>query len=142
MAGFIQHDLRPVLDRLPKENVEFLSHQSQPELVTLMQQAHCLVLPSLEEGLALVQGQALACGCPVIATPNTGAEDLFTDGLEGMLVPPRDVPALTAAMQQVAENPQMQLQMREAALRRVQTLGGWSRYGELWEEFLDEIPRH
>jgi glycosyltransferase involved in cell wall biosynthesis len=141
LAGFIQHDLRPVLDRLPKENVEFLSHQSQSELVKLMQQAHCLVLPSLEEGLALVQGQALACGCPVIATPNTGAEDLFTDGVEGILVPPRDTPALTAAMQQIAENPHLQLQMREAALRRVQTLGGWTRYGQLWEEFLQSIAR-
>ncbi len=136
LAGLVQHDLKQILHRLPQEQVELLGHQPREALVRLMQQSHCMVLPSLEEGLALVQGQALACGCPVIATPNTGAEDLFTDGVEGMLVPPRDVPALTAAMQQMAENPQMQLQMREAALRRVQTLGGWARYGEQWHGLL------
>ena len=42
------------------------------------------------KGMALVQGQAMACGCPVIATTNTGAEDLFTDGVEGFIVPIRD----------------------------------------------------
>ena len=143
MAGLMQHDLRQLLDRLPKENVEFLGHQSQAELVRLMQESHCMVLPSLEEGLALVQGQALACGCPIIATPNTGAEDLFTDGVEGMLVPPQSVEGLTEAMQRLAENPQMQLQMREAALQRVEALGGWARYGAQWAEFLEssEVAR-
>jgi glycosyltransferase involved in cell wall biosynthesis len=141
IAGALHPELRTVLDRLPRENVEFLGPVPQSELIRLMQQGHCLVLPSIEEGLALVLGQALACGCPVIATPNTGAEDLLTDGVEGFLVPPRDVPALAAAMQQLADNPQLQLQMRAAALERVQTIGGWSRYGELWAEFLAGIHR-
>jgi glycosyltransferase involved in cell wall biosynthesis len=39
-------------------------------------QGSVLVLPSVEEGLARVQAQAMACGVPVIATPNTGSEDL------------------------------------------------------------------
>ena len=41
-------------------------------------------------GLALVQAQAIACGCPVIGTYNTGAEDLFSDGQKGYIVPIRD----------------------------------------------------
>lgn len=41
--------------------------------------SHLLVLPRTKDGLALVQGQAVACGCPVLATRNTGGEDLFTD---------------------------------------------------------------
>jgi glycosyltransferase involved in cell wall biosynthesis len=137
----MQPDLRQIIDRLPQQNVELLGAIPQAELAQLMQQSDCLVLPSLEEGLALVLGQALASGCPVIATPNTGAEDLFTDGVEGMLVPPRDPAALTAAMQQLAKNSQLRLQMRDAAIKRVQSLGGWTRYGDQWEEFLATIAK-
>ena len=55
-----------------------------------MSRSHVMVLPSIEEGLALVQAQALACGCPVIGTRHTGAEDLFSDGNEGFIVPIRN----------------------------------------------------
>jgi len=65
-----------------------------------------------------VQGQALACGCPVLASTNTGGEDLFTDGVEGFIVPVRDVEALTEKMQLLADDPALQARMSEAALRR------------------------
>jgi len=98
-----------------------------------------MVLPSIEEGLALVQGQALACGCPVLSSTNTGGEDLFTDGIEGFIVPIRDPEALTARMQQLADDPALQSRMSEAALRRVRSLGGWSDYGDRWEALLKEL---
>ena len=55
----------------------------------------------MEEGLALVQAQALACGCPVIGTWNTGAADLFSDGVEGFIVPPRDPKAIAERLRQL-----------------------------------------
>ena len=95
-----------------------------------MSSSHALVLPSVEEGLALVQGQAMACGCPVIATDSTGAEDLFTDGVQGFIVPARDMTALTMRMQQLADDPRTPAQHEwPAALARVETLGGWD---SLW----------
>ena len=63
MAGAIQPDIRDVLARLPQKNVEFLGTVSQERMVELMSTSHVMVLPSIEEGLALVQGQALACSC-------------------------------------------------------------------------------
>jgi glycosyltransferase involved in cell wall biosynthesis len=104
-----------------------------------MSTSHVMVLPSIEEGLALVQGQALACGCPVLCSTNTGGEDLFTNGVEGFVVPVRDASALTERMQQLADDPALQLQMSEAALRRVQLLGGWDDYGDRWESLLKRL---
>jgi glycosyltransferase involved in cell wall biosynthesis len=52
-----------------------------------MQQADVLVLPSLAEGCALVVLEALACGLPVIVTPNTGSLEFVGDGEEGFVVP-------------------------------------------------------
>jgi alpha-maltose-1-phosphate synthase len=139
VVGALHPDLKTVLDRLPRENVEFFGSVKQETLAQFMSTSHVMVLPSLEEGLALVQGQALACGCPVICSTNTGGEDLFTDGVEGFIVPIRDVGALTERMQQLADDPALQSRMSEAALRRVQSLGGWSDYGNQWETFLSDL---
>jgi glycosyltransferase involved in cell wall biosynthesis len=104
-----------------------------------MSRSHVLALASVEEGLALVQGQAMACGCPVVATMATGAEDLFTDGVEGFIVPDRDAAALAGRLQQLADDPALRGRMSAAALARVKHLGGWDRYGELWDELLHTL---
>lgn len=57
------------------------------QVLELMQQADVLVLPSLSEGCALVVLEALACGLPVIVTPNTGSLSFVRDGQEGFVVP-------------------------------------------------------
>ncbi|HEV2576778.1 MAG TPA: glycosyltransferase [Acidobacteriaceae bacterium] len=136
IVGAIQEDIRSVLPRLPMENVEFLGTVPQSDLARLMSQSHVLVLPSIEEGLALVQAQAMACGCPVLCSANTGGEDLFTDGVEGFIVPIRDPAALADRMQRLADDPDLQRSMRAAALQRVHTIGGWQEYGDRWETLL------
>lgn len=130
---------RPPLSQLMTEQVEIVGAISRQQLVSYLSTSHVMVLPSLEEGLALVQGESMACGCPVLATPNTGSEDLFSDGVEGFIVPPRDVEALTARLQQLADNPAMQRQMSAAALDRVQHLGGWNDYGDRWVQVLRTV---
>ena len=72
------------------------------ELARAYAQASVLVLPTLEEGLALVLGEALSHGTPVIATINSGGSDLFMDGVEGFLTPIRDPQALSERMQRLA----------------------------------------
>lgn len=112
------------------DEVTMLGHVPQPELKALMSGSHVLVLPSLEEGLAMVMAQALACGCPVVASRATGAEDLFTDGVEGFIVAPGDTEALAERVQALADNPEQRARMGAAALARVRSIGGWSAYGE------------
>ena len=81
------------------------------------------------EGLAMVQGEALACGCPVIASTNTGGKDLFTDGKEGFIVPIRSADAIAEKLQLLADNPDLRQTMSDAAIKRVQDIGGWDNYG-------------
>jgi starch synthase len=139
VVGSVQKEMRELLRRLPVEDVVFTGSVAQPELAKRMSRSHVLVLPSVEEGLALVQGQAMACGCPVIATTATGAEDLFSDGVEGFIIAPRDVDALTERMQQMADDPALRERMSAAALERVKSLGGWDHYGELWDALLHAL---
>lgn len=93
-------------------------------------QGSALVLPSVEEGLSLVQAQAMACSLPVIATPNTGAEDLFTNGVEGFVVPAQDSQAIRERVEYLIDHPDQREEMGCAALNRVKELGGWNQYGE------------
>jgi starch synthase len=139
LVGSVQRDLRPLLAVLPTENVTFTGSIPQPELARLMSRSHVLALPSVEEGLALVQGQAMACGCPVVATADTGAEDLFTDGVEGFILPARDTDALADRLQLIADDPALRAQMSAAALARVKILGGWDNYGDQWDTLLHSL---
>jgi glycosyltransferase involved in cell wall biosynthesis len=59
------------------------------EVLALMQQHDVLVLPSIVEGRALVQQEAMSCGLPIIVTANAGGEDLVVEGVTGFLVPIR-----------------------------------------------------
>jgi glycosyltransferase involved in cell wall biosynthesis len=139
VVGAIREHMRPLLRELPTGSVTFAGSLPQAELIERMSRSHVLVLPSIEEGLALVLAQAMACQCPVIATESTGAEDLFTDGIGGFIVPDRNVDALTDRLQRVADDPALQARLAEAALVRVRSIGGWDRYGDAWEGLLQTL---
>ncbi len=111
-------------------DIKVLGHMPQTELKNSMSRSHVLVLPSVQDGFGMVMAQAMACGCPVIASINTGGEDLFTDGNEGFIVPIRDVDALADRLQQLADYPEQRVTMGQRALGRVQSFGGWNQYGE------------
>lgn len=140
IVGAIQPEIEPYLasQELP-DQVEFLKPVPRDDLQDLMSRAHVMVIPSIEEGLALVQGIALACGCPVIGTTNSGAEDLYTDGKEGFIVPIRDARIIADKMQELADDSGKRQSMSEAALKRVETLGGWETYGAMMAKVLTDL---
>lgn len=130
VVGGVPNTYRQFLSRFPLNHVEFTGSVPQSELKDIMSRSDIMVLPSLEEGMAAVQGQALACGCPVIVTPNAGAEDLITDGVEGRITPFGEVEKLTTLLQEFADDRPMRQNMRHHALQRVKSLGGWNTYGD------------
>ncbi|MGB6198960.1 MAG: glycosyltransferase [Candidatus Acidiferrales bacterium] len=85
------------------------------------------VLPSLHEGSALVTYEALACGVPVIATPNTGS--VVRDGIEGFLVPPAEIEALAERLLELYRAPERRREMARAARCRAKEFS-WNAYGE------------
>lgn len=139
VIGGIVPEFRKVLKKLPQDSVTFTGPLPQAQLQEWMSRSHVLMMPSLDDGFGMVMNQAMACGCPIIATTNTGADDLFTEGIEGFIVPIRDPTALTDRMQRIAEDPALQKRMSEAALTRVHQLGGWHNYGDGWEQLLQNL---
>ncbi len=134
VVGALEAEMRPIMAKY-EGTFRYIGAVARGELYKHYSQASVLVLPSIEEGLALVQAQAMACGVPVIATENTGAADLFTDGVEGFIVPIRDARAIQEKILTLYENPAMRDQMGESALARVGKIGGWNDYGERAAEY-------
>lgn len=104
-----------------------------------LQRASLFVLASIEEGLALVLAQAMACGLPVVATESTGVRELVTDGIEGLIVPPGDTQALTRAFEELIADPERAAEMGAAGRRRVEAFGGWDRYGAQIVEVFEAV---
>lgn len=110
-------------------DAKVLGHIPQTELKNIMSRSHVLVLPSIQDGFGMVMAQAMACGCPIIASQNTGGEDLISDGCEGYIVPIRDADSLADRLQQLADHPAKRAAMSENALKKTQYIGGWNSYG-------------
>lgn len=127
LIGDVFPEVVPFLKRYTGR-YRYLGVVPRRKLAQYYSQASVFVLPSIEEGLALVQAQAMACGLPVIATPNTGSEDLFTSGIEGYVVPPGDPAAIREKVLHLYEQPMERQAMSEAAMRRVRSIGGWREY--------------
>jgi starch synthase len=127
------------LKAMTGDAIGVLGHVPHLKMKEIMSASHVMVLPSVEEGLALVMGEALACGCPVIATENTGARDLFEDGKEGFILPIRDPTAIREKLEFMADNPGRRDEMSRAALARVASLSGWKQYGDRYYGLLSEL---
>jgi glycosyltransferase involved in cell wall biosynthesis len=96
---------------------QHIGHVSQSELKNIYQQSDVFVFPSLIEGMPLVVLEAMACGLPVIVTPN-GPGDIVRDGLDGYVVPMRDVDAIIDRLNILKNNPELRLTMGMNARKR------------------------
>ena len=73
--------------------------------------ADIVVVPSLSEGFGLVALEAMAAGRPCVASRTGGLPEIVADDDSGILVPPGDVNALTAALDRLVSNPGLRATM-------------------------------
>jgi glycosyltransferase involved in cell wall biosynthesis len=77
-------------------------HLPRRELAARYAAADLLVFPTVGDGFGLVIQEAMCCGTPVMTTPNGGGPECITDGLDGWIVPARDIDALVARLRACA----------------------------------------
>jgi glycosyltransferase involved in cell wall biosynthesis len=98
------------------QNMQFIGRVVREETGRVYRKADVFVLPTLSDGFAITQVEAMAHGLPVITTPNCGR--VVTDGVDGLIVPAGDAAALAAAMEKLAADRALLETMSERALIR------------------------
>jgi len=107
----------------------YMSTRPHHEVLQLMQSCDVLALPSIAEGRALVQQEAMANGLPLIITANTGGEDLIVPGETGFLVPIRSPEKIAEKIAWLADHRESLPAMRAAAIKKADEYP-WQRYSE------------
>lgn len=123
LLGPMPRDLGPMAGLL--DGVEPLGRVGHPEVPAHMAAADVFVFPSLFEGSAVVTYEALACGLPSVVTAEAGS--VVRDGVEGFVVPARDVDSLASWMKRLGDNPRLRARMSAAARSRALDFD-WPRY--------------
>jgi len=113
------------------ERVRLPGRLPDAETLQRMKTASIFVMPSLQEGLGLSLQEALFHGCVGVGTIAGGIPELIDDRVNGILVPPGDVGALAAALNELISDPlkleRMRTESRASILRKRMTLDSMTR---------------
>ncbi len=105
------------------EHVHFTGRIAYEEFARYYAEATMAVIPSLYEGFGMPAGEAMACGVPVISTTGGALPEVV--GKAGILVPPGDSEALTAAIVDLLDHPEKRHALGKAGLKRVMDSLTW-----------------
>jgi glycosyltransferase involved in cell wall biosynthesis len=130
LVGSVDPEMEPFLKKYQSDRIILKGTQPQSQLHWFYSQCSVFCIASIEEGLAMVQPQAMACGLPIIHTTNTGGEDIVRDGIDGFCIPIRDVEAIEEKILFFYENPDNAVEMGKNALEQARTSLSWDDYGD------------
>jgi glycosyltransferase involved in cell wall biosynthesis len=122
-----------------EDRIHFLGRQPRELAMALLARAGAMLLPSRWEGMPMTVIEALQVGTPVVATPVGEVPYMVRDGVEGLLIPIGDAPALAAAMTRVSTDPELRARLAEGARARGPMFGieaCASSYGDLYRELV------
>lgn len=94
-------------------NLRFVGRVTREQAAQLYAQADVFVLPTISDGFAITQLEAMAASLPVITTPRCG--EVVTHGLNGLIVPPRDAYALAEALARLDDDRELLAAMSSEA---------------------------
>lgn len=121
------------------ENFTHYDAVDQKSLVSFYNQAKVFILPSREEGLAMVQAQAAACNLPIIGSHNSGAEDL-----KRMVENPEYITIIKEyTVEAVTQTIQVALALNESKsdkryIGNAEEALSWEAYGKRYADFINE----
>jgi phosphatidylinositol alpha-mannosyltransferase len=107
------------LDPAVRSRVEMLGRVDDDRLASYLKAATVYLGPATGgESFGIVLAEAMAAGLPIVASDIDGYRDVARDGLEALLVPPGDVPALVAAVREILDDGRLAASLGSGGARR------------------------
>jgi starch synthase len=100
---------------------------ARAEVIQILSHATVFVCPSEYEPLGIVNLEAMACGCAVVASAVGGIPEVVADGVTGLLVPPGDEAALAEAVNALIREPGRAAALGARGRERAVTEFSWDR---------------
>jgi glycosyltransferase involved in cell wall biosynthesis len=139
LIGSLSKEFEKIFKTLKMPNISHLGPFPQSELIHHYHKGSVFCLASLEEGLAMVIPQAMACGLPVICTENTGGRDIVRDGVDGFIVPIRNIDILTQRLLELYHDKELRKKMSRNAISRVTSDFSWADYARRAEKIYEYV---
>ena len=137
----LKTDTKKRISRLGLEDtVEFTGRVEAAEIARAYAHSSIALVPSLYEGFGFPAGEAMACEVPVVSTSAGALPEVVGAGNRtGVLVPPRNGPALARAIAELLDDPARRLQLGKAGRDRVLSNFTWRRAAERTAEVYREV---
>jgi glycosyltransferase involved in cell wall biosynthesis len=117
LIGKVDDRLQPLISNT--ENITALGWVDQDNLVQYYQKCDVFVIPSLADGFGAVVLEAMASGCPVIATERVGAATHVTESNAGRVVPPNSPAAIAESLRELYANPKLRDKLGNNAVQAI-----------------------
>ena len=128
-VGPIENNFKKILKNFKNlQNIIFVPKQKQEKLIHYYNNSDIFVLCSLEEGLSMVQAQAMACGLPVICTENTGGSEIIDDGINGFIIPAQNTDILKQKIIELYNDNEKLEKFKKNAIKKSKKIS-WEIYG-------------
>jgi glycosyltransferase involved in cell wall biosynthesis len=113
-----------VLEHFPEEQharIRVVPHYRRPELIRLLHGHQIKLLSGVSEGFGMSLVEAMACGLAPVITSTAGPLEIVRNGIEGLVVAPREPSALVEALQKLIDDRSLLDRMRRAAQQRARS---------------------
>lgn len=140
IIGNIDDDIYPLIKKYYKNiNINFIKPIKQNKLINFYNSSDLFITCSIEEGLSMVQAQAMACGLPVVCTTNTGGDEIIDQNKSGYILPIRNIDILKEKINYFYNNPEIRIAMGKNALEKANNFLSWENYGKKMIKFYNTI---
>jgi glycosyltransferase involved in cell wall biosynthesis len=131
MIGNIDEEIRSKINKYrSNKKIVFKRSISQSKLSEQYSYSNVFITCSIEEGLSMVQLQAMCCGLPVICTPNSGGDEIIDNSNDGFILPIRDTEELKKKILYLYNNQSICFEMGMRAQKKIKDSFSWESYGK------------
>ncbi|EWY36556.1 glycosyl transferase family 1 [Skermanella stibiiresistens SB22] len=119
--------------------VEMTGHADYFAAAEVYRRGDIFVSPTYSEGFSNTILEAMSSGLPIVSTNAVGVVDCLTDGSNALLVEPRDVEGLAAAIARMLDDEALRRRLAHQALEEVRSLYSWHAIGRRIQEIYGEV---